>query len=338
MIFGGAAVVGKLGVESFNPLLFSLIRECIAGPLLLLMAVSYDGRLQPKLGKDWGLIVIMGGCIFSSQAFMIIGVKLAGAIIGSAWQCSQPIFTLAISLSLGWEPATCGKIMGILLSFLGGAFLVCYGQSLGSPAAIGNLLLALNCLGTPLYVIFSKLLLERYPPLTVTAWAYLSASIMMAIVAGSLNNQCAFIQFVCPPTGDDDFTCGTYQTSCLPWAVPASAVLPLVYWVLFTSLGSYSLITWANRYARAGYVLAYTALQPLTSSVLSVCLILLRVEGLQMPGWNALGSIGILLGLFLLVLDGKHQHEADEESQALSIAGDAADAPESRECTRSHSA
>ena len=104
------------------------------------------------------------------------------------------------------------------------------------------------------------------------------------------------------------------------------------------SIGAYCLITWANRYARAGYVLAYTALQPFTSTVLSVCLILLGVKGLQMPGWNALGSIGIILGLFLLVLDGKHQHEADEESQALSIAGDAADAPESRECTRSHSA
>eukprot|EP00913_Durusdinium_trenchii_P029717 g27850.t3 len=190
VMFGGGAVVGRLGVESFNPLLFALIRECIAGPLLLLMALTHDGRLRPKLKKDWGLIVIMGFCIFANQAFMIIGVKLAGAIISSAWQCSQPIFTLLISLSLGWEPATCGKIMGILLSFLGGAFLVCYGQSVGSPAAIGNLLLALNCLGTSLYVIFSKLALERYPPLTVTAWAYLSASIMMAIVAGSLNNQC----------------------------------------------------------------------------------------------------------------------------------------------------
>ena len=326
IMFGGGSVVGKLGVESFNPLLFALIRECIAGPLLLLMALSHDGKLRPKQGKDWGLVIIMGLCIFTNQAFMIIGVKLAGAIISSAWQCSQPIFTLVISLSLGWESATWKKILGILLSFAGGAFLVCYGQSLGSPAAIGNVLLALNCLGTSLYVIFSKIALERYPPLTVTAWAYLSASLMMAVVAISLNNQCAFIEFVCPASGDNhDFTCGEYVTSCEPWAVPISAVLPLTYWVLFNSIGSYCLITWANRYARAGYVLAYTALQPFTSTVLSVILIMLGVKGLQMPGWNALGCIGILLGLFLLVLDGKHQHEVDEEVQGFT-ATDANDA------------
>lgn len=34
VMFGGGSVVGKLGVEKFNPLLFALIRECVAGPLL----------------------------------------------------------------------------------------------------------------------------------------------------------------------------------------------------------------------------------------------------------------------------------------------------------------
>ena len=41
-------------------------------------------------------------------------------------------------------------------------------------------------------------------------------------------------------------------------------------------------------------------------------LILSGVQGLQMPGWNVLGSIGIFLGLILLILDGKRQHEADQ--------------------------
>lgn len=58
---------------------------------------------------------------------------------------------------------------------LGGTFLVCYGERI-DPRALGSLLLALNCLGTALYVIFAKIALELYPALTVTAWAMMLAS------------------------------------------------------------------------------------------------------------------------------------------------------------------
>jgi len=36
--FGGGAVVGKFGIANFNPALFALIRECLAGPILLILA------------------------------------------------------------------------------------------------------------------------------------------------------------------------------------------------------------------------------------------------------------------------------------------------------------
>lgn len=46
--------------------------------------------------------------LVSREAFFIVGTKLAGPIVASAWQCSQPIFTLLISLSLGWEAGAWG--------------------------------------------------------------------------------------------------------------------------------------------------------------------------------------------------------------------------------------
>ena len=311
VIFGAASVVGKLGVERFNPLLFALLREGVSGPVLLVMALCHDGCLLPG---DWKLTAALGLCVFSGQAFAILGIKLAGPVIGSAWQCSQPIFTLTISLALGWEPPTWRKVSGILLSFFSGAFLVVYGHQTGDAGAIGNIFLALNCLGTSLYVIFAKVALRRYPTLTVTAWGMMAASLMMAVLTGSLNNNCAVLSFVCPPEGNEhDFTCGSWKASCLPWHVPGSALLPLTYFILGNSIGSYLLITWANSYARPGYVLAYTALQPFTSTVLSVLLIVgWEVEGLEMPGWNGLGCVGILMALVLLLLDGKRQHEVDE--------------------------
>ena len=50
-------------------------------------------------------------------------------------------------------------------------------------------------------MIYAKLALQRYPALTVTAWAMMAASLTMAVLAGILNNNCEVIRFVCPPVG-----------------------------------------------------------------------------------------------------------------------------------------
>ena len=55
--------------------------------------------------------------LVNSVRFSILGIKLAGPVISSAWQCSQPIFTLSISLALGWEAPTYRKVIGIWCRF-----------------------------------------------------------------------------------------------------------------------------------------------------------------------------------------------------------------------------
>ena len=55
VIFGGGSVVGKLGVDTFNPMLFALIREAVAGVLLLLMALRCDGRQRLKQQREANL-------------------------------------------------------------------------------------------------------------------------------------------------------------------------------------------------------------------------------------------------------------------------------------------
>ena len=52
-------------------------------------------------------------------------------MIGSAWQPSQPIFTTLIAVSLGWEPLTVNKSLGILAAFAGAAFMVFFKQDSG---------------------------------------------------------------------------------------------------------------------------------------------------------------------------------------------------------------
>jgi len=96
-IFGGGSVVGKLGVARFNPLVFALIREAAAGALLLLWALRRDGCVPLRRGRDAWLFLGCGVFIFTNQAAFIVGDKLAGAVLASAWQPTQPVFTLLIS-------------------------------------------------------------------------------------------------------------------------------------------------------------------------------------------------------------------------------------------------
>merc|ERR550514_1233360 len=84
--------------------------------------------------------------------------------MASAWQPTQPVFTLVIAWAIGRERLTLGKTLGILVSFGGAAFMACYGQTSLSADAVGNLLFAANCLGTALYVLTSKSVMQLTEP------------------------------------------------------------------------------------------------------------------------------------------------------------------------------
>ena len=74
-------------------------------------------------------------------------------------------------------------------------------------------------------------------------------------------------------------------------------------------------MTWANRHAKAGFVLAYCALQPLVAMLLTIVLVLAlgASSELALPGYNALGAVGVAVGLAIILYEGKRQHDADTQ-------------------------
>ena len=66
--------------------------------------------------------------------------------------------------------------------------------------------------------------------------------------------------------------------------MPLDALGPLAYWILLNSCAAYWLLTWGNRHATAGYVLAYCAQQPVVATLLTVAII---SSGLPVaPSWK----------------------------------------------------
>ena len=137
VFFGAGAVLGALGLPATHPLVFALLREIGAGVILLTLSMYLyrqpptglvpgslrSDTLLPVLGScktnplvtmlpyalrawtvHWKRFALLGLAVFGNQAGFIVGVKMAGPITASVWQPSQPIFTAALCMALGWEP------------------------------------------------------------------------------------------------------------------------------------------------------------------------------------------------------------------------------------------
>jgi drug/metabolite transporter (DMT)-like permease len=332
VIFGISAVVGTIGLPSFHPLTFALVRESNATLLLLLAAhfvsiyAGREGGLMSGSLKDWKLIIVSGLGIFMSQAFYIVGIKLSSAVAASVWQPSQPILTAAVCIALGWEPFNCKRVVGILVAFLGCSIMVlggggtASGESLGGggdeySGAFSNLMgqfsFLINCFGSSLYVLASKRVLatNRYESITVTAWSYLAATFMMAVFAVVMSWSEPLSKFLC-------YDCGGSI-----WNVPRNAIPALIFYIIMTSSTAYGLITWANKYATGTLVIGYTVLQPMASAAMIQALVTLGlydscsiveqgrflIDELVKPcldepdRYTAIGAMGVLIGLMVII-------------------------------------
>ncbi len=335
VIFGISAVVGTIGLPSFHPLTFALIRESCATVILLLAGHYYsiskgreEGILSGSL-KDWSMFAISGLGIFGSQAFYIIGIKLSSAVAASVWQPSQPIITAAVCMILGWEPFSLSRCVGILVAFLGCAIMVMgggggAGEAIGGEGSgdngafsqlMGQFSFLLNCFGSSLYVLASKTIIGtgRYESVAITAWSYLVASFYMLIFSVLMSLSDTLSSFLC--------------SDCVGniWHVPKSAIPAMVFFVLFTSSGAYGLITWANKYATGTLVIGYTVMQPVASAVLIQMLVMGKlykgcteeVESdeicLEQPDiFTAFGAIGVFTGLMVIIYT---EPEKDDDTE-----------------------
>jgi len=330
--FGIGSVIGDLGLPNTNPVLFGLVREGIAGPLLCLLAMwsAYRDKAD-RILPTWAHVprfLVCGLAIFTNQFCAITGIKLAGGVTMAVWQPTQPIFSLVLAILLKYERGSFLKIAGIIVSFLGVLFMVLYDaegndKSIGEVVA-GNMMFFFNCLGSSMYVVASKPLLKTFPPISVTGFSYIIASVFMAIACVIVNSSQALLTFVCPPEDDSD-----EKDSCGDgWHIPAGAMWALAYWILMTSIFAYCMITWANQHADASLVSAYTVLQPVTAAV-AACIVIATTEpphyDLHGAGIADLGAIGIFIGLSMVIYDSRKERRRIQEQQHLMGASSLAD-------------
>lgn len=96
-LFAVGNVVSTITLKGINPILFALIREAVAGPLLVAVARWQYPDVVVKR-KDCWRFALTGVSLWANNLCYIVGVKLAGATAAGIWQPAQPVFiTLMVS-------------------------------------------------------------------------------------------------------------------------------------------------------------------------------------------------------------------------------------------------
>lgn len=340
IIFGLGTVIAALGLPACYPFSFALYRELCAGFLLLCAAAFWSSSSPGQQEQPTSLFfkpilespfrfALLGLTIYGNQAGFIVGIKLAGGVAAAVWQPSQPIMTAAISMALKREPMNRWRICGVGIAFCGCATMVALstaasnksssdGENDSSNFLMGNVLFFLNCLSTSLFVILSKEVLKLYPPLLVTAWSYSLAAAYMAPTAFLTSLSPRIMNTICPEC-----------TS--PWEIPPGAWFALAYFIVFSSVISYGLLTWANQFATGTLVMGFTVLQPVVAALLTLLLLGLSFVKtcdaasnnggacLDPPGWSsAIGMFGVFCGLYLVITTEPSPQKEDERYEQVS--------------------
>lgn len=321
--WGSAAVVNKLALSGAGiyPLLFALLREVTAAPLLVVMLVcarrwqrSHEDEsevcsdpvecgveassLEPA-APSIALRVLPGVFIFIDQLCSLCGVALSDPFSAAAWQPSQVVFTMVISSLLGLELLTVRKTLAALLTVAGAISLVVLDDNPGpndggvSPR-VGQLFFFLNCLASSLEVIVWRRLLKHASGpsahIAVMAESYLVAACLMvcACIATSFSSDA--VDFFCP------------QCQGNAWHFQPEALWAVGYSVIIQTLVGYVAQAWALRVADASLASLYATAQPIMAAAL-VCLLLISSinphDALRWPGKEMFGAVLIIAGLFV---------------------------------------
>jgi drug/metabolite transporter (DMT)-like permease len=268
--FGLLPVFAK-HAEGFTPRAIAAWRIGAGALVFAVLAGAVHGRRALPARGD---LLRLQACsllgVSLNQVFFLEGLERSTAVNAGLMMLLIPVFTFLIAVLVRQERFAPRRGLGILLAFAGAAWLV--GQrdpDLGRPHLLGNALMAVNTLCYSVYLVASRPLARRYPPLVLIAWVYgLSA-------------------WTIPCIAD--------PATLLPHA-PARGWVALALILLFPTILAYLLNTFALARVAASTTAVYVFLQPLVSGSAGVF-----VLGEPFGSGAALAAAAMVAGIWLVI-------------------------------------
>ena len=245
LMFGTWPIFGKIALTAL-PSTGLVAFRVLGASIAFIILQRALGRARKIEKKDYARLIIYSllGVVLN-QFLFVKGLSLTTAINATLLGTTIPIFTLLVSLTLGYDRLSFRKILGIGLAAAGVFYLLYPEGSFTSDTAFGNLLIVLNSLAYGAYIAISKDMIKRYGALSVLAWIFVFGCIATLPVGGYALYGTNF-----------------YQVGTGVW-------LAVLYIILVPTVGAYYLNAWALARVEPSTVAVYIYLQPLIAFALA---------------------------------------------------------------------
>ena len=252
-----------------------------ATAVLLLVNVATGGGWIRDPGHLARLAVLGLLGIAANQSLFLYGLRHTTAINATILVTTVPVFTVLGSVLTGREPASRPMFAGVALAGAGAIYLIGPDRlSLAPDVALGNALIVLGMICYAAYFVYSKSVVGRYNPVTVSFYVMLFATLgVLPLGIGSI----ASMRF--------------------------SEVSPTVWWwvgyiVLFPTILTYLLNIWALQRVSSSMVAGYIYLQPLFAAAVAPMLL----DNERITTRTLLAGLAIFAGLGLVILAEVRHH------------------------------
>jgi drug/metabolite transporter (DMT)-like permease len=273
-LFASLAVAGRIVLPRFPPGALVCLRVFGASAVLLIVNAVTGGSWVTDR-RDLSRLAVLGLLgIAGNQTLFLFGLRYTTAVNATILVTTVPVFTVLGSVLLGREPASPVKFAGLVLAAFGTVYLIGPDRiSLAPSVALGNSFIVVGMMCYAAYLIYAKAVVGRYGPITVSLYVMLFATVAVLPfgLAGLRSIQVSNLD------------------GSLWWWV--------AYIVVFPTIVTYLLYTWALQRVSSNTVAVYIYLQPLFAAALAP--LLLTGEAITTRG--VLAGLTIFAGMALVL-------------------------------------
>jgi drug/metabolite transporter (DMT)-like permease len=271
--FGLFPIFGRIvyrpgGLTPFGVLTWRLVGGSLA--IGSLAALTYGRRAIPARGDVLRAFVAALLGVGINQGLFLVGLSRSTPMNAGLVMALIPVFTFGLAAAVGQEHFSPSRAVGLAIA-LAGMLPLLFAGGIGRLGAygLGNLFMVANALSYSGYLVVTKPLTERYPPLVVIAWAYVFSLVCLPFAAAG--------QKLLPDAG---FTAAWWS---------------LAYIVAFPTVIAYLLIMFALTRLRASTTAFYVFFQPLVTGIASWL-----IFGEQPSRYMSVAAAALLLGVWLV--------------------------------------
>jgi drug/metabolite transporter (DMT)-like permease len=287
LCFGLFPVFGKWALVpgAFSPLSIASWRIVFAAASLGILAATRHGRRALPSRKDLGLLALgslLG--ISLNQVLYLEGLSRSTATNAGLMVCLIPVFTFAIAAIAGQEAFRAQRAVGLGVALVGASMLFWAESSdLVRAHGFGNFLMALNTLSYAGYLVLSRPLLRRHPPLVVIAWVFVFALPIVPFLSWA------------DMLGHADGIAKSLGAVWFPPGASGAAWRSLAFILVFPTMLAYLLNVFALARLRASTAAVYVYLQSLITAAAGALLL-----GERPTAGTAAAAACIFFGIWLV--------------------------------------